>query len=548
MNCTEKEIEISKEEDISLESLDLESNTSNEAEADTHLNHYYLRLRLKNASFALTLCLNEIIPIVDSKVGFSVSLDTRRYGMAALFAVDTLHVLDMVGTNLCHPAIISSKATSAITSNTNTIVDPRPFVVAYNSSTERVDMDIKSFPLLVCFNKECIIKLLQYVTFDGPTDASEYLKKRLMRLVAPYMTMVGEKASEMHLSFDIAAPTLILPEDSSADTGCIYADMGRLKITSTSILSDFEFKAIISDIFICVPSCSKFERTDTQDDVIQPFSMFLNATTKKRDVANITIDYSIFPSINADFTEEKFSRMLCIANMTSKIFTTRQIPVESDVKNDFFSNEANMIESSEIESESLHEHKDMLVAKTINIEAMEAENKDLTIVSKGEPIITLVQFKLNLPAMNLNLRSQQDVTFSIRDINMLVHQRNTDVSIHFNIRAFELFHQDRFFLWTSSSASASSSSSPQVTAMADGTKDVDNAEGNFVTLSIVNISSVHSPLYTAYGTNVTIALTNLGMNYDNTMLSLLRPYLQIVRKECMEATVVTVKKNATRFA
>ncbi len=67
------------------------------------------------------------------------------------------------------------------------VPNSRPFVVMYNSTPERIDIDIKAFPLLICLNHECISRLLQYISLDGPTDASEYLKKRFMRLVRPYM-------------------------------------------------------------------------------------------------------------------------------------------------------------------------------------------------------------------------------------------------------------------------------------------------------------------------------------------------------------------------
>ena len=190
--------------------------------------------------------------------------------MAAAFAVENLLVYDKVGKDLVVPTLISPRIEGDGTGAEGERA--KPLLITYHGTPARLDIDIKvcmhermnvctnactisvivmetscrvtahcsvphqltnacvcmciashppifhqASPLTICANMECVGKVAQCFQFDMQSEGSAaYIQARLMRMLAPYMAMA---MADIYLALDVAAPKIIVPENSSSNGG-----------------------------------------------------------------------------------------------------------------------------------------------------------------------------------------------------------------------------------------------------------------------------------------------------------------------------------------
>ena len=480
--------------------------------------------------------------IATMKMGLSASCSVRGDGMQAEVQMTNLLVTDEFTPSPVIPDLIAVRSTHTHTSPAH---PSSPFTVNFRNTNGKIHVAVRALPLQVTFNKFCIQQLLGVVQVSSPHTPLSELKQlqdaytvatASSRRVASdsegssawYALATGQVTdvpsggdedeedvsnseetntqdharrssvtSSIEVDFEAEAPKIVIPEDSCHDMGFLLLDTGRLMVSGEMGSAGMAWQVKLCAINAALPrSVDELSACSAQSHyLIRPFDVEVDAQSIDKTSGDMTVAIRVIPNIRGELSADKLSSLMHILDVLPSTFS--KLPSDDDQDGDTAPADSHRTDA------------------VVSAPAAASAASSLTFIDSRavDPTQRNMVMVATIPAISLDLQygssDTKKITLGIDMLRVDITTRPYDMHLALDVRSMSI--QD----FTRAESQLYLARSPP------------EEQESLVHITYTKLNHIKSPLYTSFGTEISVEMNKLLLNSDSGTLLHLRPFYEV---------------------
>eukprot|EP01038_Epipyxis_sp_PR26KG_P008440 gene8440-11417_t len=390
-------------------------------------------------------------------------------------------------------------------------------MVIFELKDNKSSLKVSTMPLEVCWNENCIRKLIALLTISSNGQSPVSVSPALIASMNRFAAEVALPMTATTIDIEVYAPKFVLPEDCSVDNGCIILDTGFLKIFGSLEQTGMSWDIKLQSVNVGTLSSVLNSDFKNETYVVKPFDILMKIMDMDRLTSDLEIDLKVAPKIETEFDATKIIRTLAVVNTVMRSLDVTSLLddnptntamdsaryVQSPIKSSTISDGAatsNPLHTLHSRKSSVH---DMASIPPITRKSVYVSNNE-------SPTIVKVRLRLNIEIINLRLKINNNhyLDMIIRHVNTTVIQRVYDMTVEFHLSAISVENSMR------SSTDKNVLYTPNL-----------NDQQHFIHIIYTCTNNRLSPLFRGYQSQLDVKFAQLRLALDEAFIRGLNPFL-----------------------